>query len=166
METSVVKAEDYHLPIISYIEYKCFPPEIAYPYEKLKEEYLQVPDRFYLTKTNGMYSGYFWSEFWEEPKDDTLTFDYMKNTVHNENGKVLYVANLAVLPGYRGQKIAHLQMEHMLQDLPKVNYAIIAVDEGNADAIHLYKKFGFVVTETFQNYYPGYKNAYVLRLNK
>ncbi len=38
--------------------------------------------------------------------------------------------------------------------LPEVQFAYLHVQYDNADAIEFYKKFGFEVGETVENYYP------------
>ncbi|KAB2629375.1 N-alpha-acetyltransferase 50-like [Pyrus ussuriensis x Pyrus communis] len=75
-----------------------------------------------------------------------------------ENGAVrVYIMTLGVLAPYRGLGIGKQLLNHSLDLCAKQNISEIYlhVQTNNEDAINFYKKFGFEITETIQNYYTN-----------
>ncbi|XP_009334791.2 N-alpha-acetyltransferase 50 [Pyrus x bretschneideri] len=75
-----------------------------------------------------------------------------------ENGAVrVYIMTLGVLAPYRGLGIGKKLLNHSLDLCAKQNISEIYlhVQTNNEDAINFYKKFGFEITETIQNYYTN-----------
>ncbi|KAG7020365.1 N-alpha-acetyltransferase 50 [Cucurbita argyrosperma subsp. argyrosperma] len=75
-----------------------------------------------------------------------------------ENGSVrVYIMTLGVLAPYRELGIGSRLLNHVLDLCSKQNITEIYlhVQTNNDDAINFYKKFGFEITETIQNYYAN-----------
>lgn len=75
-----------------------------------------------------------------------------------EGGAVrVYIMTLGVLAPYRGLGIGSTLLNHVLELSAKQNIGEIYlhVQTNNKDAISFYKKFGFEITETIQNYYTN-----------
>ncbi|XP_009614079.1 uncharacterized protein LOC107773898 [Nicotiana tabacum] len=75
-----------------------------------------------------------------------------------EGGAVrIYIMTLGVLAPYRGLGIGTKLLNHVLDLCTKQNIKEIYlhVQTSNEDAINFYKKFGFEVTNTVQNYYTN-----------
>nr|XP_043608859.1 N-alpha-acetyltransferase 50 [Erigeron canadensis] len=73
-----------------------------------------------------------------------------------EGGAVrAYIMTLGVLAPYRGLGIGTKLLNHVIDLSSKQNIGEIYlhVQTNNEDAISFYKKFGFEITETIQNYY-------------
>ncbi|KAM3282259.1 N-alpha-acetyltransferase 50 [Capsicum chacoense] len=69
----------------------------------------------------------------------------------------VYIMTLGVLAPYRGLDIGTKMLNHVLDLCIKQNIREIClhVQTSNEDAINFYKKFGFEVTNTIQNYYKN-----------
>ena len=76
-----------------------------------------------------------------------------------ENGGQIrvYIMTLGVLAPYRGLGIGTKLLNHVLDLCSKQNISevYLHVQTNNEDAINFYKKFGFEITETIQNYYTN-----------
>ncbi|XP_068652567.1 uncharacterized protein [Aristolochia californica] len=73
-----------------------------------------------------------------------------------EGGTVrIYIMTLGVLAPYRGFGVGTRLLNHVLDLCSKQNTLEIYlhVQTNNEDAINFYKKFGFEIAETIQNYY-------------
>lgn len=149
---TIRKATPEDLPAISAIENVCFPPGISYPLEKLTKEYNASAGRWYVTEIDNKIMGYFWSELWLIRAQASLQ-EIMETCTHQEDGNVLYIANIAVLPEFRGRNIGKQMTEYMLQELPNVTHAILAVSEENKAAYDIYTSLGFVTLGVLEDYY-------------
>ncbi|KAJ8429378.1 hypothetical protein Cgig2_002000 [Carnegiea gigantea] len=69
----------------------------------------------------------------------------------------VYIMTLGVLAPYRGLGIGTELLNHVLEQCSKqsISEIYLHVQTNNDDAINFYKKFGFEVTETIQNYYTN-----------
>ncbi|CAH8281872.1 unnamed protein product [Eruca vesicaria subsp. sativa] len=67
----------------------------------------------------------------------------------------VYIMTLGVLAPYRGIGIGSKLLNHVLDMCTKQNMSEIYlhVQTNNEDAINFYKKFGFEITDTIQDYY-------------
>ncbi|KAF2575826.1 hypothetical protein F2Q70_00006303 [Brassica cretica] len=67
----------------------------------------------------------------------------------------VYIMTLGVLAPYRGIGIGSKLLNHVLDICTKQNISEIYlhVQTNNEDAIKFYKKFGFEITDTIQDYY-------------
>ncbi|KAL5977006.1 hypothetical protein ACLOJK_021344 [Asimina triloba] len=78
----------------------------------------------------------------------------------------VYIMTLGVLAPYRGLGIGTKLLSHVLDLCLKQNISEIYlhVQTNNEDAINFYKKFGFEITDTIQNYYTNISppDCYVL----
>ncbi|CAA2933524.1 N-alpha-acetyltransferase 50 [Olea europaea subsp. europaea] len=75
-----------------------------------------------------------------------------------EGGAIrVYIMTLGVLAPYRGLGIGTKLVSYVLDLCAKQNIGEIYlhVQTNNEDAINFYKKFGFEITETIQNYYTN-----------
>ncbi|KAJ7966137.1 N-alpha-acetyltransferase 50 [Quillaja saponaria] len=75
-----------------------------------------------------------------------------------EGGAVcVYIMTLGVLAPYRGLGIGTRLLNHVLDLCSKQNISevYLHVQTNNEEAISFYKKFGFEITETIQNYYTN-----------
>lgn len=65
------------------------------------------------------------------------------------------ITNVAVLPGFRGLRIARRMLERLIRDAQEeeVSDFTLEVREGNAPAISLYKGLGFVTEGIRKNFY-------------
>ncbi|KAJ6406288.1 hypothetical protein OIU84_009918 [Salix udensis] len=70
-------------------------------------------------------------------------------------GLRVYIMTLGVLAPYRGLGIGTKLLNHVIDLSSKQNISEIYlhVQTNNEDAINFYKKFGFEITDTIQNYY-------------
>ncbi|KAJ7958733.1 N-alpha-acetyltransferase 50 [Quillaja saponaria] len=75
-----------------------------------------------------------------------------------EGGAVsVYIMTLGVLAPYRGLGIGRRLLNHVLDLCTKQNISevYLHVQTNNEEAINFYKKFGFEIMETIQNYYTN-----------
>uniref|UniRef100_A0A7N0UD02 N-acetyltransferase domain-containing protein n=1 Tax=Kalanchoe fedtschenkoi TaxID=63787 RepID=A0A7N0UD02_KALFE len=72
-------------------------------------------------------------------------------------GVCVYIMTLGVLAPYRGLGIGSKLLNHVIDLSMKQNVSEIYlhVQTNNEDAINFYKKFGFEITATIQNYYTN-----------
>ncbi|GMH10826.1 hypothetical protein Nepgr_012667 [Nepenthes gracilis] len=75
-----------------------------------------------------------------------------------ESGAIrVYIMTLGVLAPYRGLGIGTMLLNHVLDLCTKqsISEIYLHVQTNNEDAINFYKKFGFEITDTIQNYYTN-----------
>ncbi|KAJ0032057.1 hypothetical protein Pint_12710 [Pistacia integerrima] len=75
-----------------------------------------------------------------------------------ESGNIcVYIMTLGVLAPYRGLGIGTKLLNHVLDLCSKQNISevYLHVQTNNEEAINFYKKFGFEITDTIQNYYTN-----------
>jgi len=74
------------------------------------------------------------------------------------------IAQIAVDPLYRGQSIASIMMQEILDDCyaKRVRTITLEVRTHNDPAIGLYKKFGFKIITTKPHYYDNGDDAYYM----
>ncbi|KNA17549.1 hypothetical protein SOVF_079070 [Spinacia oleracea] len=72
-------------------------------------------------------------------------------------GLRVYIMTLGVLAPYRGLGIGTKLLNHVLELSSKQNISevYLHVQTNNEDALNFYKKFGFDITDTIQNYYTN-----------
>ncbi|KAG0331802.1 hypothetical protein BG004_001497 [Podila humilis] len=74
----------------------------------------------------------------------------------------LYIATLGVLAPYRRLGLGTKLLNHILETAneaataPKIGKIYLHVQFGNDEALEFYKKYGFEVVETCENYYPQF----------
>ena len=97
----------------------------------------------------------------------------IENDPASEEGKRLYVMIVGVLAAYRGMQIGTTLLETVLDHASKYHHEVksiyLHVQTSNDDAVAFYKKFGFEIVETVEDYYTRVlpKSAYKLeRTNK
>lgn len=75
-----------------------------------------------------------------------------------------HIVSLAVLPEYRGMRIASALVKEALKGMTeyKVNESFLEVRASNHSAINLYKKFDFIPRRTIPSYYRDGENGLVL----
>ncbi len=66
-------------------------------------------------------------------------------------GAVAHVTQLCVAPGYRGQHLGRLLLEHCVRSLPTRHYnaLTLTVTEANSEAVQLYRSSGFEMRHRF-----------------
>ena len=66
-------------------------------------------------------------------------------------GAVAHVTQLCVAPGYRGQHLGRLLLEHCMRSLPARHYnaLTLTVTEANTEAVQLYRSSGFETRHRF-----------------
>ena len=76
------------------------------------------------------------------------------------------IASIAVLPRYRGRRIASKLLQRTITKLQRlgVDTLTLMVRRENHGAIELYRKFGFVRTATVAGYYEDGATAWRMRL--
>ncbi|KAL2897752.1 N-alpha-acetyltransferase 50 [Bienertia sinuspersici] len=75
-----------------------------------------------------------------------------------ESGAVrVYIMTLGVLAPYRGLGVGTKLLNHVLELCSKqsISEIYLHVQTNNEEAINFYKKFGFEITDTIQNYYTN-----------
>lgn len=140
---------------ITKIESECFPPGIAYPEPKLEACFNAAPGRVFVAKKRDEVAGYFWSERWDWPEHLCLE-EVFDNAEHTPKGTILYIANIAVSPKYRGQGIGKKMVEYMLQEMRtdrSIEMALLAVSEKNQPAMKIYQSLGFKFRSTLPGHY-------------
>ena len=85
-----------------------------------------------------------------------------------EDDHKLYIMTLGVLAPYRQLKIGTELLEYVInlcKKHPQVKQIYLHVQVNNDAAINFYKRFGFEITETIQNYYKRIEppDCYVLQ---
>lgn len=113
--------------------------------------------------------------FEAELRNDTAVF-----TVAVNNGKAVgyigfhtildeaYIANIAVLPEFRGQGIAKALLGWAIDYCreKKMIFITLEVRKSNSSAISLYRKFNFKAVGERKNFYSSpTENAYIMTLN-
>eukprot|EP00743_Colponemidia_sp_Colp-15_P005900 GILK01006342.1.p2 GENE.GILK01006342.1~~GILK01006342.1.p2 ORF type:complete len:184 (-),score=18.95 GILK01006342.1:53-544(-) len=82
-------------------------------------------------------------------------------------GKSLYIMTLGVLAPYRRLKVGSQLLESILEICKRRDIVdvYLHVQTNNQDAIEFYKRYGFEIAETIQNYYKRIEppDCYVLR---
>ncbi|KAG1677341.1 hypothetical protein FOA52_010720 [Chlamydomonas sp. UWO 241] len=71
-------------------------------------------------------------------------------------GPRMYIAILGVLAPYRGSRIGSRLLQHCLDavaEYDEVEEAYLHVHSANEEAVEFYRRFGFEVRETVENYY-------------
>lgn len=116
-----------------------------------------------------------YSAFKAELENDAAVF-----TVAGDNGKAVgyigfhtvldeaYIANIAVLPEFRGQGIAKALLGWAVDYCRdnKMTFITLEVRKSNASAISLYQKFNFETVGERKNFYSSpTENAYIMTLN-
>ena len=137
------------------LETKCFPPGVAYPRDLLKSSFKGAEGRVWVVLYNELVIGYYWSEIWDIPiTDDFRT--YLKTCEHDPHGNVLFIANIAVDPEYRGNSIGREMMLKMLPEMAdnrNLLYSLLAVSVKNKKAHSIYSELGYVSIQRINNYY-------------
>lgn len=75
-----------------------------------------------------------------------------------EGAKTCEMKRLYVKPGFRERRIGRVLIEHLLQKARELGYEVMKLDtlERLAPAIHLYKRYGFIETNSYYtNPLPG-----------
>lgn len=72
------------------------------------------------------------------------------------------LTSVAVLAEYRNRGIARRLMESVMSGLPDFDVCTLHVRRSNTVAQHLYKTFGFKVTEIVKEYYNDKEDAFVM----
>ena len=92
----------------------------------------------------------------------------IENDPNSEDDKRLYMMIIGVLAAYRGLMIGTTMLEYILDQTSKYHHEIksiyLHVQTSNEDAITFYKKFGFEIIETIEDYYTRVepKSCYIL----
>jgi ribosomal protein S18 acetylase RimI-like enzyme len=84
-----------------------------------------------------------------------LCFEYKKS---------IRVYSLAVSRNYQGKGVAKSLLEHLFKHVNKGIY--LEVNTTNEIAINLYKKYGFKIHSTIENYYENSDSAYKMILDQ
>ncbi|EGR31639.1 n-acetyltransferase 13, putative [Ichthyophthirius multifiliis] len=88
---------------------------------------------------------------------------------HN-NEQSIYILTIGVLPAYRKHKIGSQLMNELLKlanEDSEIKHIYLHMQVGNNPGLAFYKKFGFQIAETIDNYYTDIepKGCYLLQLN-
>ena len=101
----------------------------------------------------GEIGGYISSEIWQNDystSPETLALGHNPQTVHNSNGRYLYITSFGTLRSWRGQKIGQALFQALeakiKADFPSVKKEILIVSENWTAARGLYSKKGFIET--------------------
>jgi ribosomal protein S18 acetylase RimI-like enzyme len=92
----------------------------------------------------------------------------IENDPKSEDDKRLYMMIIGVLAAYRGMQVGTKMLDYVLDQTSKYHHEIksiyLHVQTSNDDAITFYKKFGFEIIETIDDYYTRVepKSCYVL----
>ncbi|KAF9360756.1 N-alpha-acetyltransferase 50 [Mortierella sp. AD094] len=85
----------------------------------------------------------------------------------------LYIATLGVLAPYRRLGLGSRLLAHILENAelppssePKIGKVYLHVQKTNEEALEFYKKHGFHIAETLENYYPQFEDKDAYRLEK
>jgi len=75
-----------------------------------------------------------------------------------------HILDVAVAPNYRGQGVARLLIETVLQECRRRNAELVSLEvrKSNEQAIVLYKKMGFVETGLRRRYYENGEDALLM----
>lgn len=76
-----------------------------------------------------------------------------------------YISNMSVLPEYRGQGIARMGMEMILEIIGSTHRIWLVTHPENSKALNLYKSLGFVSEKQVENYYGDGEPRLVLAKN-
>lgn len=142
---------------IMVIENACFLENIREEPETFKERITVFPQGFIIlidnqkSKPIGYFSSEIWAENWKN-QDATIEeiFDlgHSIEKSHTFEGTDLYISSVAVLPDYRGQKLGETlfnsSLEMITSEFPKIKNMVLMVNVNWQNAIHIYRKAGFV----------------------
>ena len=81
----------------------------------------------------------------------------LENDPSSEEHKRLYLMVIGVLAAYRGLGVGSQLLEYVLDQASKYHHEVksiyLHVETSNEDAVTFYKKFGFEIVETIDDYY-------------
>lgn len=92
--------------------------------------------------------------------DDAQLAGYVIANIKGEEG---YIPSIAIHPYYRRRGLAERLMRQVMTDIEKdknATYIRLHVRESNQAAIALYKKLGFIIKDSEEDYYPDHEAAY------
>ncbi|KAF9435709.1 N-alpha-acetyltransferase 50 [Entomortierella beljakovae] len=95
-----------------------------------------------------------------------------KEPIAGSTTENLYIATLGVLAPYRRLGLGSKLLEHILENAnlsttePKIAKLYLHVQTNNEEALEFYKKYGFEIAETIENYYPQFDVQDAHRLEK
>jgi len=74
-----------------------------------------------------------------------------------------YILKLAVSPAHRKQGIGTKLVQHVISAHGKTGKIVLHVDPSRSDAVSLYTKLGFTVSECVKDYYSAMRDAYLMQ---
>ena len=133
MKVTVCSVQEENLTAIEEIEKLCF--SVPWTLEQLRSQLPGEQNVFLLAKDS---SGF--------------VLGYVGMMIVLDEG---YISNVAVSPQYRRQGIADMLIRELLQEADKraLSFVTLEVRAGNAPAISLYAKHGFIPVGRRKNYY-------------
>ena len=137
------------------IEYESFLPGLREEKDLYLKRIEAFTDGFLIAENTvtGQIGGYISSELWREDQGvnaEVLALGHNPLTVHDQNGKYLYITSFGTLPDWRGKKIGlklFAALEKNIENkFPQVVKTILIVSERWTAARNLYFRQGFKET--------------------
>lgn len=137
------------------IEYESFLPGLREEKDLYLKRIEAFADGFLIAEdaATGQIGGYISSELWREDQSvnaEVLALGHDPLSVHDQNGRHLYITSFGTLPEWRGKKIGlrlFTALEEKIEtDFPAVAKKILIVSEKWTAARNLYTRQGFKET--------------------
>ncbi len=144
------------------IEYESFLPGLREEKDLYLKRIKAFADGFLVAQDSdtGQIGGYISSELWREDQGvnaDVLALGHDPLSVHDQNGKYLYITSFGTLPDWRGKKIGlklFMALEEKIEkNYPNVIKKILIVSEKWTAARNLYTRQGFKETGRIINFF-------------
>lgn len=147
---------------IMQIEYESFLPGVREERGLYVKRIALFPQGFLVAQNTdtGEIGGYIASEIWREEQSissEALALGHDPQTVHDKNGRCLYITSFGTLSSWRGKKIGLALFEALeakiKTDFPHVIKKILIVSEEWTAARNLYSKKGFIETGRIADFF-------------
>lgn len=146
--------QEEDLDSVMEINLKCLPEN--YPDYFFKQLYYEFPKSFFVAEDKKEKKIVGYTMFRREKGISNFGLKWTKKG---------HLVSIAVLNGYRRQKIGNFLLEAGLKSMKEdyeVKEAILEVRVSNVGAIEMYKNLDFKVAKTISHYYKDGENAYLM----
>lgn len=143
------------------MELKGFDPGNSEAAEVYLERIAMFPDGSLIALVNGIVCGCSFSEIWkrkEKFQKSDFSLGHSTRAAHDAvNGRTIYVASMTVLPEFRnfglGHQLFEMSIAHIQALFPKINSAVLLVNETWTHARTIYARAGFLEVEVLEGFF-------------
>lgn len=153
------QATIHDIPAVMKIESVSFASMIQETEETFVKRVTVFPEGFYILEEKGTACGYFTCEIWPEKSinGDSFVLDHDIAEKHSDEGTVLYISSIAILPDCRskgtGRKFFEDSLEKVVGLYPKLNKSMLIVNENWNAARRIYSKNGYSEKERLEKFF-------------